>query len=126
MFHLRIGCGRKKEEAAKRRCKLTHPESVQAVSMDMRAPCKDAVEEVFPKAAAAIDLFSCDQAGGGCNGQSKEVRKERQENQIGHEGGLRFVHKKRSIACPLKNCKGSRTASKKTKTSKMHISCCRI
>jgi transposase len=55
--NIRIEYGRKKEEVISRLNELKHPEAVEAVSIDMWAPYKDAVGQVLPGAAVVAGRF---------------------------------------------------------------------
>jgi len=52
-----LNIGRTKDEVIKQLRRLEHPESVAAVSMDMWAPYKDAVEAALPHVVIVIDKF---------------------------------------------------------------------
>lgn len=55
--NIRIDMGRSKEDVVRRLLELERPESVEAVSIDMWKPYRDAVLEALPQAAVVIDPF---------------------------------------------------------------------
>jgi transposase len=54
---LEVGEGRKKEDVIELLDRLSHPESVKAVSMDMSASFRPAVQEALPMAQIVVDHF---------------------------------------------------------------------
>ncbi len=54
---LEVSSGRKKEEVVKLLERLSNPDAVQAVSMDMSASFRPAVQEALPKAQIVVDHF---------------------------------------------------------------------
>ena len=54
---LEVGSGRKKEEVIELLERLSHPDAVKAVSMDMSASFRPAVQEALPKAQIVVDHF---------------------------------------------------------------------
>jgi transposase len=54
---LEVGDGRKKEEVVKLLERLNNPDAVKAVSMDMSASFRPAVQEALPKAQIVVDHF---------------------------------------------------------------------
>ena len=54
---LEVGDGRKKEEVVKLLERLSEPEAVKAVSMDMSASFRPAVQAALPKAQIVVDHF---------------------------------------------------------------------
>jgi len=54
---LEVGSGRKKEEVIKLLERLSNPDAVKAVSMDMSASFRPAVQEALPKAQIVVDHF---------------------------------------------------------------------
>jgi transposase len=55
--NIRIDAGRNKDAVVKRLLELKHPESVEAVSIDMWKPYLEAVTEALPQAAVVVDPF---------------------------------------------------------------------
>jgi transposase len=60
--NIRIDEGRNKEDVIKRLGGLAHQERVLAVCIDMWKPYRDAISEVFPRAAVVVDPFHVIQA----------------------------------------------------------------
>ena len=60
--NIRIDEGRNKEDVIIRLGKLTHPDRVEAVCIDMWKPYRDAIHEALPNAAVVIDPFYVIQA----------------------------------------------------------------